>query len=118
MNLVILLTRWNNTESPKAKELCPSLHLGLTHFKDPQTQILDHKLHSPHGQLLKMPKTHLKEPFPSRRIGGGAFGVKGWDTLHPNVQTRESSLWPNFKLPLRGLKEEMKKSKNKSPMNL
>jgi len=48
MSLVPLHTKLSNTEKPKVRELCPNpLHLGLTPFKDPQTQLLDHKLHHP-----------------------------------------------------------------------
>lgn len=118
MSLVPLHTKLNNTEKPKGRELCPSLLLDLTLFKDPQTQLLDHKLHHLHDQIPQMAKTHLKETLSNRKIEGDVFGVKDYGTLLLNAQTKEFSPWLNFKLPLRGLMERMNKRKSKTRMSL
>ena len=76
MTLAPLHTKLNNNEKPKGKGLSPNPLLSLTLFKDPQTQILDHKLHHLHGQIPQMPKTCLKETLPSRKTGEDIFDVK------------------------------------------
>jgi len=83
-------------------------------FKDPQTQLLDHKLHHLRNQTPQMLKTHLKETILNRKIEGGVFDVKDKGTLLSSAQTRELLLWLNFKLSLRGLMARMKKGKNKT----
>jgi len=102
----------------KGRELYPSLpHLGLTPSKDPQTQLLDHKLRHLHGQLPSMLKIHLKETLPNRKKEGDVFGVKDLGTLLPSAQTRELLLWPNFKHPLGALMERMKKGKSNTQVD-
>ena len=77
MILAPLYTKWNNNGKSREKGLCQSPLLGLTLFKDPQTQILDHKLPHLHGQTHLMSKTCLKETLPKRMTRGDAFDVKG-----------------------------------------
>ena len=110
MNLVRLLTKWNNKESLSERAPFPSPTHRLTSLKDPQTLFPDPKNHKPLGQPHLLPKYPLKESNPSRKIGGGVFIVKDLDTLRPNVLTRGWLPWPNTK-PLEEFVEEEEEEK-------
>jgi len=65
----------------------------------PQTQTPD----LPH----QLPQNSHPNPWTRR----GAFGVKALETMHPNVLTREWSLWPNTKLLMMSKKRKTMKGR-------